>query len=682
VSLRPELSLLLDAARSEVKRYGGTLNLLHLSAAVARRWPQEHAAVFSEERTGRITAGLNQKVAVGDEDAVERLLERSNGPDPISQLVQELAASLDPWLQEASPEGPPPTGDTVAREPSEDEDDGAFALPQRTKQFLEVVVPDPEIRGREGVLDDLLALIGRRQAEVPLLVGDSGSGRTTVLQALAARLAAPSHRGPLAGMPVVRVVPEALIGADTANALRRIFEDVDGDVVLAIEDLDVIATFGGQGANLDVLNVIRSGLGRTGGRVVLTMDRRYSSRLQVANQELADEVQIIDLPPLSRPIVEAIAASTAAELSEFHSVELPTEVVAAATAEPQLGAPRVHPGLVVDRLDGACARATARAGAQVSLGDLGLADATRNFLTDPVALADRLAFRVVGQSDAISRVARRVALTRARLDLRPDRPDGVFLFVGPTGVGKTELARSLCAEVFGDERRLIRLDMSEYAHDWALSRLIGPQPGFVGFTEPESWLTTRIAKEPHTVLLLDEVEKAHPTIWNAFLQVFDAGRLSDARGTVADFSSVIVAMTSNLGAEKIGKPALGFRSGDSDGTDDRVWETIRATMAPELVNRIDEIVVFRPLDPDVIRAIAAREIEQVVERLRGLGYQLTVGQDVIDALATTGYDPAFGARHLQRNVERMLLQPLVQHEARVLTATLEGGEVVWRPSPT
>jgi hypothetical protein len=442
-------------------------------------------------------------------------------------------------------------------------------------------------------------------------------------------------------------------------------------------------------ADLDLLGVVRSIIEGPHIRVLVTIDASFASRLAVYNQELAEELTPVPLPELAKPILSDLAQRFATELGEFHDVEVPPGVVALAQA-PRAGRDRLwHPGLLYERLDTACARARLRAVGVVAPDDLGLDRSPEVAPPDSGSLADRLRVRVLGQDGAIDRVSSRLALTRARLDLRPDRPDGVFLFVGPTGVGKTELARGIASELFGDENRLIRLDMSEYAQDWALSRLIGPQPGYVGFTEPDSWLTTRVRAQPDAVVLLDEIEKAHPAIWNAFLQVFDAGRLSDARGNVADFSQTVIAMTSNLGARAFNAPSVGFRRAEPELGDDRVLDAVKQTMVPELVNRIGEIVVFQPHDPLAIERIARKEVASAIDRLAERGYRLTVDDDAVALLARTGYDAAYGARHLQRNIERMLLQPLAGRPQRVLRAAVADDAIAWvedaaapEPKPT
>jgi ATP-dependent Clp protease ATP-binding subunit ClpA len=378
-----------------------------------------------------------------------------------------------------------------------------------------------------------------------------------------------------------------------------------------------------------------------------------------------------------------IIASASQHLSSLHHVSVPPEIVSTAAAIAPRLTGHVQPGLGISTIDSACVRARMRRSAEVEVQDL-RGDIVVNTTLDHERLAGDLAGSVIGQDHVVATVASRLALTHAGLDVRPERPNGVFLFVGPTGVGKTEMARAVSRSLFGSVERMIRLDMSEYAHDWAISRLIGPMPGYVGSTEPASWLTTRIAKQPACVLLLDEVEKAHPAVWNTFLQAFDAGRLTDSRGEVADFSEVVVIMTSNLGARAYrGRTPIGFRdAGAHDDTiDAEVAHEIRAALSPELINRLDDILYFRPLSREAIRTIAAMLIDAQVQRTAAMGYALDVGDEVIDFIAETGYDPAFGARHLQRNLERKLLAPLALAQGqRSFRAELHDGGVRWIPA--
>ena len=244
---------------------------------------------------------------------------------------------------------------------------------------------------------------------------------------------------------------------------------------------------------------------------------------------------------------------------------------------------------------------------------------------------------------------------------------------------KTELARAICAELYGDERRLIRLAMSEYAHDWAVSRLVGPMPGYVRSAGPESWLTTRVRHQPDTAVLLDEIEKAHPTVWNTFLEVLDVGWLSDSCGTSTDFSRTVVMMSSNLGAKAFSSRPIGFDPSPErvEPAEGRVLDAVKGAMAPELVNRLDGVVVVHPLPSEALVDSTAKEVGDVVDRLSAVGYRLTIHDAIVDQFAKTAYAPAHGALHLHRNIERLLLQLLAEAADRTATARMKRDEIVW-----
>ncbi len=285
-------------------------------------------------------------------------------------------------------------------------------------------------------------------------------------------------------------------------------------------------------------------------------------------------------------------------------------------------------------------------------------------------IRDALRRRVRGQDAAIDRVVDRLAVRRAGLSLRPQRPAGVFLFAGPTGVGKTELATQLAIAEFGTVDALIRLDMSEYANrEFGLSRLVGSASGYSGHNEPGGWLTTRVIARPRSVLLLDEIEKADPLLWNTFLQVFDAGRLTDGRGQTADFAETTVILTSNLGVRESATRSAGF--GEPATTPKmRQLAAIEAALPPELRNRIDEVIVFDPLPLDTIAEIATAEIDALLARISRHGWRVTVDPEVPRWLAETGFHPDLGARHLHRVIERDFLGLLASQQERVVRVAL------------
>ena len=266
-------------------------------------------------------------------------------------------------------------------------------------------------------------------------------------------------------------------------------------------------------------------------------------------------------------------------------------------------------------------------------------------------LEDRLQERVVGQEDGIRVVSD--AVRRARAGLKdPARPIGSFIFLGPTGVGKTELARSLAELLFDDEHAMVRIDMSEYMEKHAVSRLIGAPPGYVGHEEGGQ-LTEAVRRRPYSVILFDEIEKAHPDVFNVLLQLLDDGRLTDSQGRTVDFRNTVVIMTSNLGSEVFNNADL-----EADVKESAVREAVRQHFRPEFVNRIDDVVVFHSLSQEHIRGIVSVQLGMLDQRLAEKRLTLELTDAAKDLLAERGYDPVYGARPLKREIQRLVLDPL------------------------
>ena len=292
-------------------------------------------------------------------------------------------------------------------------------------------------------------------------------------------------------------------------------------------------------------------------------------------------------------------------------------------------------------------------------------------------LEEELQRRVVGQDQAIAAMAR--AIRRGRVGLgEPNRPIGSFLLLGPSGVGKTELCRALSAALFGQEEAMIRVDMSEYAESHAASRLVGSPPGYVGHEEGGQ-LTEKVRRRPYSVVLFDEIEKAHPEVWNLLLQILEDGRLTDSHGRRADFRNTVVVMTSNVGARQItSRGRLGFAGEDGEQVrqrriSDQVTDELKRTFRPEFLNRIDETVVFRQLGETDLEEIAARLLEETGRRMEALGLTLRVEEGVTAHLAREGFDPASGARPLRRRVQRLVEERVAEE---LLAGRLRRGDGV------
>ncbi len=302
-------------------------------------------------------------------------------------------------------------------------------------------------------------------------------------------------------------------------------------------------------------------------------------------------------------------------------------------------------------------------------------------------MEDELHKRIVGQEESIKALSRAIRRTRAGLK-DPKRPSGSFIFLGPTGVGKTELAKALAELLFGDESSLIQLDMSEYMEKHTVSRLVGSPPGYVGYEEGGQ-LTEAVRRKPFAVVLFDEVEKAHPDVFNALLQILEDGRLTDAQGRSVDFKNTVLIMTSNLGTADLRKASLGFAKSTEAVSYERmkvkVQEALKAHFRPEFLNRIDEIIVFHELQLDEVIQIVDLMIKRVAEQLDAQGIGLELTRAAKELVARKGYEPALGARPLRRAIQQIIEDPLSEKilwkEFRVgetIVVDAEDGEIVFR----
>ncbi len=282
-------------------------------------------------------------------------------------------------------------------------------------------------------------------------------------------------------------------------------------------------------------------------------------------------------------------------------------------------------------------------------------------------LEQQLHERIVGQDEAVSAVAEAIRRSRAGLG-DPNRPVGSFLFLGPTGVGKTELARALAEVLFGDESLMVRFDMSEFQERHTVSRLVGAPPGYVGYEEAGQ-LTEQVRRRPYSVLLFDEIEKAHPDVFNILLQILDDGRLTDAQGRTVDFKHAVVIMTSNLGADRIQQFAR--QGGDFEGLKEDLMQVLRQSFRPEFINRIDEIIVFRALDDRQLAEITRLLLDKLARRLRAQHIEVEFTDAAVELLAHEGFDPEFGARPLRRTIQRLVENELSR---MVLSGTVNEGD--------
>jgi ATP-dependent Clp protease ATP-binding subunit ClpB len=288
-----------------------------------------------------------------------------------------------------------------------------------------------------------------------------------------------------------------------------------------------------------------------------------------------------------------------------------------------------------------------------------------------IHMEERLHQRVIGQDEAIAAVSN--AIRRARAGLQdPNRPLGSFLFLGPTGVGKTELARALAEFLFDDEQAMVRIDMSEYQEKHTVSRMLGAPPGYVGYEEAGQ-LTEAVRRRPYAVVLFDEVEKAHPEVLNVLLQLLDDGRLTDGKGRTVDFKNTVVIMTSNLGSQFISEHASADTGALDEGTRRQVMDALRAHFRPEFLNRIDEVIFFHALGRGHMKRIIDIQVAGLMKRLEDRKIHVELTDAAKEQLVQEGYDPSYGARPLKRTIQRRVLDPLA---LRVLEGDFAEGDTV------
>ena len=552
---------------------------------------------------------------------------------------------------------------------------------------------DPVI-GRDEEIRRSVQILSRRSKNNPVLIGEPGVGKTAVAEGIATYIAGSDAPDSMAGKRLVALdLPALLAGTkyrgDFEERVKAVLKDVKkaGDVILFIDEMHTMIGAGSAEGAIDAANILKPALGRGEVQIIgATTPEEYRRHIE-KDAALERRFQPVKIAEPSRSDSLKMLGAVRQGLEKHHGVKISD---AALTAAVDLSARYINdrflPDKAIDLADEAAAHIRVSGGGLVTAEDI--AGVVSLWTGIPVAnlsadetkrlcnMESILHRRVIGQNEAVTAVSR--AIRRGRVGLSdPDRPIGSFLFLGPTGVGKTELCRALAEAVFGESEAMIRLDMSEYMEKHAVSKLIGSPPGYVGY-EDGGQLTERVRRKPWSVVLFDEIEKAHEDVWGILLQIMDDGRLTDSAGRVVSFRNTIIVMTSNVGSKSIsdGRPRMGFTP---DGGDEaqlmraRINEELRRTFKPEFLNRIDETIVFRRLSRAEIRSIAERMLLTVAERFKALGMTLSVPDQVVDFLAERGYDEKYGARPLRRAIRSMIEDKAAE---LMLTDSLGCGDTV------
>jgi ATP-dependent Clp protease ATP-binding subunit ClpC len=601
---------------------------------------------------------------------------------------------------------------------------------------------DPLI-GREDEVERVQQVLCRRTKNNAVLIGEPGVGKTAIVEGLAQRIVAGGVPRYLADKRIV-ALDISLVVAGTKyrgqfeERLKAIMKELveHQEIIVFIDELHTLVGAGSAEGSLDAANILKPALSRGEIRCIgattpaeyrkyIEKDRSLERRFQAVKVEAPDEARTVDILMGIKDRYEA-----------FHDVAYTPEAIEAAVYQSsRYITDRFLPDKAIDLVDEAGARAKLRhaavgpappdgpeagpavrdfegpphvhavqAAPRIVVGKseidevvakwtgIPLASVTQDEREKLLRMEAALHERVISQDQAVSALSRAIRRSRAGLK-SPNRPVGSFVFLGPTGVGKTELARALATFLFGSDTALVRFDMSEYMEKHAVSKLIGSPPGYVGYEEGGQ-LTERIKRHPYSVLLLDEIEKAHPDLFNILLQVFEDGHLTDGLGNRVSFKHAIIIMTSNIGARFIQKRgSMGFQSADAHESartvTDTVMREVRRTFNPELLNRIDEIIVFDALADHDLRAILQLLVQQLNANMTDRRISVALAPEALDWLITTTCrDRSYGARPLRRALQRYIEDPLSEELIRgrlrsgAIEVYLDGDSLRYRPAGT
>lgn len=568
--------------------------------------------------------------------------------------------------------------------------------------------------GREDVIRKVAQVLTRKTKNNPIILGDAGVGKTAIVEGLAQAIVGAHAPPEIKDKRIIEINFGSLLSGtkyrgEFEQKIQEMIEETKKNphIVLFIDEFHTIAGTGRtEEGTLDAANILKPALTRGEVRCIGATTIEDYRRIIEKDPALERRFQTIILEEPSKEETLEILKGIKEAYENHHRVYYTEEALKSAVELSQRYIwDRRLPDKAIDLIDQAAAqkqlhtlnmdhlefmeisRTGARRIKEITKDDI--AEVISNWTGIPLSriteeesqrllkLEETLKKRVLGQEEAIEAVARVVRNSKVGLD-NPCRPNGVFLFLGPTGVGKTELAKALAEFLFDNESRLIRFDMSEFQEAHSVSKLIGAPPGYIGYDE-EGQLTGKVRTNPYSVLLFDEIEKAHDAIFDVFLQIFDEGILTDSHGRRVNFCNTIIIMTSNIGADIFNdKGNIGFsRLGDDDmrlkQIDQRIKEAVKDKFRPELLNRIDQIVIFRHLGYSEIKRIIEKFIGRINERLADRKICVELEESAYDVLMEMGYSREFGAREMERTINKVISSPLAE---AILLGRFKAGDVV------
>src|SRR5256884_49671 len=592
---------------------------------------------------------------IGTEHILLGLIREGEGV--AAQVLQKLGADLNRVRQQVIQLLSGYTGGKGETAPGEAAPQGSMVLDQFGRNLTQLARDtklDPVI-GRDKEIERVMQVLSRRTKNNPVLVGDPGVGKTAIVEGLAQKIVKGDVPETLKGKQIYTLDLGALVAGsryrgDFEERLKKVLKEIRtrGDIVLFIDELHTLVGAGAAEGAIDAASILKPMLARRGLQTIgaTTRDEKIAE-VRMKKESAIDEQDFEKAAGLRDDERQLLEEKQRRERA-WKSGEL--DVLATVDEEEIAEVLSIWTGIPVFKL-------------------------TEEETEKLLRMEDELHKRIVDQTEAVTAVSKAIRRTRAGLK-DPKRPSGSFIFLGPSGVGKTETAKTLAEFLFGDESALIQLDMSEYMEKHTVSRLVGSPPGYVGYDEGGQ-LTQAVRRKPFSVVLFDEIEKAHPDVFNSLLQILEDGRLTDAQGRTVDFRNTVLIMTSNLGTADLRKANVGFGKSDEAVTYERmkekVTDALKQHFRPEFLNRIDDVIVFHQLSTDEITEIVDLMIKRVRTQLesQGLGLELTDGAKAL--LADKGYDPQLGARPLRRAIQRMVEDPLSE---RILWKQFRAGVTI------
>ncbi len=543
---------------------------------------------------------------------------------------------------------------------------------------------DPVV-GRDTEIARVIEILGRRKKNNPMLIGEPGVGKSAIVEGIALRIAGGGISPALVGkrlvsLDIASVVAGTKYRGDFEKRLKSIIKEASSnpDIILFIDEFHTIVGAGGAQGSLDAANILKPALARGEIQCIGATTMDEFSKIVEKDGALDRRFQKIVVEPTDFAQSVTILQNIKPNYEAFHKVVYSDEAIEACVRlTDRYITDRFLPDKAVDAMDEAGSMFRLNLSKGKGKGNVveaeDIAAVVSRMTGIPVSkvaesegnrllkMRERLQSRVIGQDEAIAKVVRAIQRNRAGLK-DPNRPIGTFLFFGPTGVGKTELAKCLAEYLFDSQENMVRIDMSEYMEKFTVSRLVGAPPGYVGYEEGGQ-LSERVRRKPYCVVLLDEIEKAHPDIFNILLQVLDEGRLTDSNGRVVSFRNTIVIMTSNVGSRELDEygGGVGFATSGRNVIKNRqgvLEKAVKASFPPEFINRVDERIFFNSLTKEDIERIIDIELKDLCARAEEAGYKLTVTPSAKRFVADAGFDPAFGARPLKRAVMKYIEDPV------------------------